>query len=225
MADNPKTPKETLPSIPNPLKIEWINQPKKKWWFYLWDISALLIPIFGALVGYYLVNKWGQQREQAAKLSATKIQYSIDAFTDLSKAFVLNIQQGGGQEEFQKAFSKVQLFGTSAQIGMAKGLMETINAKKPVNFNPLLLSLRDDLRAELEMESDTTKMYILLQGMTGNKPNLSRGLYVQCPKTGQYLNLMLGYSLADADFDGSKIYCAACKENHKFDSKDVIKVP
>ncbi|WYD81120.1 MAG: hypothetical protein V8K32_01780 [Candidatus Electrothrix gigas] len=108
--------------------------------------TALLI----ALV-HYLTSK----RDRQNKRREIRVQYLIEAYRKLeagvSRGPIHGTEHGKG---FESAIADIQLLGSDEQARMAKEFTTAIATRKDdASVGPLLMSLRDALRSELDLGS------------------------------------------------------------------------
>lgn len=155
------TGQPTPPAAPAPTG----NTVSKRW--YHVDISlslTLLIPAIITVLGWYFANNLEAQRDRENKLRDIKIQFDIDAYNDINLA----LQRSWSRDTnvyrqlyipLDAALLKIQLAGTESQIQAAQDIMDSFSARKIfVDGDPIINSLRDDLRNELNLPPTTTKV-------------------------------------------------------------------
>jgi predicted RNA-binding protein with RPS1 domain len=120
---------------------------KMNWQLLIPLTAATLLAIGGWLAGRYL-NARRDSRDERKKF---RMEYLIDAYRRLEDACcrgsLYNTKIGKGMES---ALADIQLFGSAEQVGMANELSASISARRAdASAEPLLKSLRDELRREL----------------------------------------------------------------------------
>ena len=122
--------------------------------FIDWTIVfSLLIPALVAVAGWFLAHWLTAKRERLNKRRELRLQVLDRAYLTLmntSRREELTPEQ---KLDFEKFISEIQLYGTLKQINFVKEIVRAFNRKDPlVHFDPLLIDLRDSLRAELKMK-------------------------------------------------------------------------
>jgi hypothetical protein len=119
---------------------------------------GLMGTFIGACVvalGWLISHKLTIERETAAKRRDQHLTYLVPAYQALAKLIPYN---NAGRldeidEELQKAIANIQFFGNAQQIQLVRDFTDNLVRKNIINADPLLLSLRDELRRELGKES------------------------------------------------------------------------
>lgn len=127
-------------------------------------LLSVSIPAVIAISGWLTANYFQANRDRDNKLRDVKMQYLIDSYRDLltslSKDSLITKKNFSLVED---AFNKIQLFGSDDQIELAHQIMQQINIPKtPINLNPLVNSLRNDLRKQLMLPEENTAVYHLV---------------------------------------------------------------
>ena len=120
-----------------------------------WEVLfPLLITTFVAIVGWYVAHHQSVIRDRKNKQRDVQVQYLIEAYRRLESAGSRSAREMDRYgHDFESAIADIQLFGTVDQARMAKDLVTAIAEKRPdASTGPLLLSLRDDLRRELNLD-------------------------------------------------------------------------
>lgn len=107
------------------------------------------VAILGWLVGHYLNSK----RDRQNKRREIRVQYLIEAYRNLETGTCRDLIHGTEfGKGFESAIADIQLLGSDDQARMAKELAIAIaNRQLPVSAGPLLMSLRNALRHELDL--------------------------------------------------------------------------
>lgn len=148
------TPSTTTPPTP-----PTGNSNSKPW--YQIDISlslTLLIPAIITVLGWYFANNLEAQRDRENKLRDIKVQFDIQSYFLInsaglkSKSKNLNVYLSG-MKELDSVFTTIQLVGSEDQINLVKSTMEKLRRiGAGVDTDPIVNSLRDDLRKELNLD-------------------------------------------------------------------------
>ena len=124
-------------------------------------LAPSIIGLMGTLIGaFFVVLGWVVShwltvtREITAKRREQHLNFLIPTYRTLSK--LIPYTRAGRAEEIdddlQSAMADLQFLGTPEQIQMAQDFMNNAVQRHSVNPEPLLTSLRDELRKELGKE-------------------------------------------------------------------------
>ena len=107
------------------------------------------VAIFGWVVGHTL----NASRDFQNKKREIQLKYLIESYRHLeagaSRGNIFGIKYG---EDFESAIADIQLLGSHEQTKMAKKLIEQIASRdSQASTGPLLISLRNTLRAQLKL--------------------------------------------------------------------------
>ena len=118
-------------------------------------ISALVV-----IVGWIIAHNLNLKRDALQKRRDLRVQYLLDAYRKLENS------SGRSGEElascyrvFESAVADVQLLGTRTQIEKLLPFLRQFEANTGANINTLLDLLRDDLRRELDLESEVPQIH------------------------------------------------------------------
>jgi hypothetical protein len=117
-------------------------------------LAGTFMGAFLLAIGWFITHTLTVEREIAAKRREQHLTYLIPAYRTLAKMIPYNKAKRLEEvdEDFQKAIADIQFFGSSTQIQLVKTLIEDLVEHGIFNPEPLLTSLRDDLRKELGKE-------------------------------------------------------------------------
>ena len=119
-----------------------------------WQLLApLLVTTVVAVIGWMAAHYFNSQRDLKNKRREIRSDYLIRAYQRLEAGTCRGSIAGSSfGKDFEAAIADVQLFGTEAQVRMAKELATAIAGRaKDASAGELLLSLRDALRTELDL--------------------------------------------------------------------------
>ncbi|PXF56782.1 MAG: hypothetical protein C4B58_12275 [Deltaproteobacteria bacterium] len=116
-------------------------------------LIPLLITTGVAVLGWLVGHTLHTSRDRQNKRREIRVQYLIEAYRQLEAGTCRGPIHGTKiGNEFESAIADIQLFGTDNQARMAKELAAAIAECQPeASAGPLLLSLRDALRRELDL--------------------------------------------------------------------------
>lgn len=107
-----------------------------------------LIAVIGWMIGHYFTSK----RDKTNKRRDLTIQHLINAYRVLTNEIAHRESSKEGEQKLELIISEIQLFGSLEQAKMAKQLAYDIADKKGFDLDPLINSLRSDLRKQLNLE-------------------------------------------------------------------------
>lgn len=120
----------------------------------LLDLARFVIaPLLAALVGGVVVHVASRRRDRENEQRRQRLDYLVSAYRTIARATSRPLRGERG-EGFEDALSDVVLLGTDEQIGLATKVMTMLASSGEAPLNELLLSMRRDLRAELDLPGD-----------------------------------------------------------------------
>ena len=121
-----------------------------------WDLLIpLLVTTAVATAGWIVAHRLAAVRDQRSKRREIRLGFLLDAYQRLEAGASRGPIHGSKfGEGFESAIADIQLLGTTDQSKMAKDIATAIAARElEASVGPLLLSLRDELRQELELKT------------------------------------------------------------------------
>jgi hypothetical protein len=125
------------------LSVEYMSDPD------VINVSHL-ITVLVALVGWFFVHRLTAWRDRVNHNRKVRTEFLVKAFQNLANA--ANRPPTPGAQHFrdmESAIADIQLFGSKPQIRMVDAFTKEFEEKKQASLDPLLSSLRADLRKEL----------------------------------------------------------------------------
>jgi hypothetical protein len=119
-----------------------------------WQLLTPLMMTTGvAILGWVIGHEFNLRRDRQSKRREVRVQYLIEAYRRLeagaNRGSISGTDFGKG---FESAVADVQLFGTDEQSRLAREMATAIATRqKDATAGPLLLSLRNALRRELDL--------------------------------------------------------------------------
>lgn len=110
-----------------------------------------LIAVIGWLVGHYFSEK----RDRSNRKRELTTKHLINAYSVLTNEVSHRKQTEERMQKLESIITEIQLFGSPKQVELAKKLAVDISEKKEFELDPLINSLRTDLRTQLELEPIT----------------------------------------------------------------------
>jgi len=114
---------------------------------YLKILVTVLLAVIGWLVGYYFTNK----RAIASKRKELVSKYLVSVYRILANEISHRTQTPERDRQLEDLLSDIQIFGSNEQIKLAKSLADQVAAGGTFELDPLINSLRDSLRKELNL--------------------------------------------------------------------------
>ena len=120
-----------------------------------WNLLLpLLVTTAVVIVGWIVAHRLTAARDQRNKRRDIRLSFLLEAYRRLEASSSRGpIHDSKYADGFESAIADIQLLGTMEQNEMAKDLASAIaSGSSDATANALLLSLRDDLRRELDLE-------------------------------------------------------------------------
>ena len=120
-----------------------------------WNLLLpLLVTTAVAILGWLVAHGLAVARDQRIKRREVRLSFLLEAYRRLEAGASRGAIHGGKfAAGFESAIADIQLLGTTEQSKMAKDLAHAIASRAPeASAGPLLLSLRDEFRRELDLE-------------------------------------------------------------------------
>ncbi len=133
---------------------------------------ALSIAIPGVIViaGWFFVHWLNARRDLAARKREARVNGLEAAYLRVAKTSNQPQHTHEMMDEFELFISEIQLYGTQRQVELMGQVVEGFKVpNNRVNFDPLLKSLRDELRRELELEPIAGEVWWLRFGRSEKK--------------------------------------------------------
>ena len=117
-----------------------------------WSLLVpMLITTCVAIIGWWVVHRFSAVRDRANKRRDLRVQYLIDAYRKLENASNRTESIVNYAKEFESAIADIQLFGSPEQVLLARTFALDFASNGTAPLDPLLDSLRKDLRRELKL--------------------------------------------------------------------------
>ena len=97
-------------------------------------------------------------RDASNKRREIRLQYLIDAYRILTNEVSQRDQNPERREKLENLLSDIQLFGSLSQVELSKQLANEVASGAGFELSPLIISLRDDLRKELNLSEVSGKV-------------------------------------------------------------------
>jgi hypothetical protein len=110
----------------------------------------LLVTIGIAMSGWFIAYRSSVERDRLNKRRDMQVQYLIEAYRRLETATNRPMTPTYA-DDLESAIADIQLFGSPAQVEMARSAAWQFSRNQEADLASLLESLRHDLRAELTL--------------------------------------------------------------------------
>jgi hypothetical protein len=118
-----------------------------------WELlTSLLVTAGLTIAAWFVLHLLAARRDLSNKRRELRLNILLQAYRALEFAAnrPYNAQSAPPAEQ---AFADILLLGTAKQVDSAMKLMKEFGERQTVDWQPLLLDLRRDLRAELKLDS------------------------------------------------------------------------
>lgn len=113
------------------------------------EYLKIAVTISLAVLGWIIAHWFTTRRDRALKRRELSIQYLIEAYRVLANEISHRDQTPDRTLKLENMLSDIQLFGSLKQVQLARTLADELASKRNFELDPLINSLRDDLRKEL----------------------------------------------------------------------------
>lgn len=114
---------------------------------YLKILVTVILAVLGWIIGHYFNSK----RTRDQKRREISVEHLINAYRILTNEISHRKETPERSEKLENILSDIQLFGSSYQVQLAKDLAVEVASGGEFQLDPLINSLRDDLRDELRL--------------------------------------------------------------------------
>lgn len=116
-------------------------------------LGSLIVAATSAFVAAVLAHRYTSRRDQVNRRSDLRVEYLLSASRAISDSISRDHFRGSPDARaLEKGLADIQLLGSAEQVKMALEVIRAMTGKGEVEPDELLESLRDDLRAELDLE-------------------------------------------------------------------------
>lgn len=115
------------------------------------DYIKIIITIVLAVIGWLVGNYFTTKRDVANKRRELVITHLIEAYHIITNEVSHREESEERNLKLENLLSDIQLFGSQEQIVLAKKLADDVAAGGVFELNPLIVSLRNDLRKQLNL--------------------------------------------------------------------------
>lgn len=118
---------------------------------YIKILATISLAVIGWIVGYYFTTR----KDINQKRRDISIEHLINAYRVLTNDISHRNQSRENNTKLENILSDIQLFGTEEQIEMAKKLADTVAKGGEFQLDPLINSLRNNLRKMIGLKKVT----------------------------------------------------------------------
>jgi hypothetical protein len=115
------------------------------------EYLKIIITICLAVIGWLIAHSFTAKRDLKNKQREISITHLINAYRILTNDVANRELTDERKEKLENILADIQLFGSKEQVELAKNLAVTVAAGDQFELNPLINSLRNDLRQELNL--------------------------------------------------------------------------
>lgn len=116
---------------------------------YLKIIITVALAVIGWLIGHYFTAR----RDVANKRRELVIAHLIEAYRIITNEVSHRNESEARNIKLENILSDIQLFGSQEQIALAKQLADEVAAGGVFELDPLIVSLRNSLREQLNLSA------------------------------------------------------------------------
>jgi len=113
-------------------------------------IASLVIAVVLLAVRVFVMQRVQQRRQRENRQETERLKSLVAAYRSLAGSFTPATRESGPQIE--EALADIVLFGSLRQVELAVGCVNRLKRGEPVDYQPLVESLRFDLRMQLGLE-------------------------------------------------------------------------
>jgi hypothetical protein len=121
-------------------------------------LLPLLITTLVTIIGWFVAHQFNVAQGRMNKRQELRVQYLIDAYRRLEASSNREQLNESERDAIESSLADIQLFGTDSQIIKAQQFIDTFAEAGRASLDELLSELRNDLRRELKLGSDTKKI-------------------------------------------------------------------
>ena len=116
------------------------------------EFIKIVATIFLAVIGWIVAHFFTSKRDISNKRREISIEHLVNAYRVLTNDVSHRKLNDDRKVALENLLSDIQLFGSVEQVAMAKSLADMVAAGGSFELDPLINSLRNDLRAQLKLE-------------------------------------------------------------------------
>ncbi|AHJ11750.1 hypothetical protein [Sulfurospirillum multivorans] len=115
------------------------------------EYLKIIITICLAVIGWLIAHSFTARRDLKNKQRELSTTHLINAYRILTNDVANRELTDERKEKLENILADIQLFGSKKQVEFAKNLAITVAEGNQFELNPLINSLRNDLRKELNL--------------------------------------------------------------------------
>lgn len=126
-------------------------------------ISPDFLKVFVPSIIAIMVARHSHKSAVTRQINEHKLKQRIDHLSNSFRSLLMfsgNLNEEEGSKHLRDALISIQFMGTKWQVEQMQQLIETLNTEGAVfSFDPLLASIRDELRSHLDLEMLQGEVY------------------------------------------------------------------
>jgi len=138
---------------------------------------AIIVPVVIAVVllaiRMYVLLRVRHKRQREARQEAERLRYLVVAYRSLAGSFTP--ATGEHRAQLEEALADVVLFGSIRQVELAASCVQGLTSGAPVDYQPLIVELRSDLRTQLGLDPIPETLSLPLSGPGRSPRSQSEG--------------------------------------------------
>lgn len=115
------------------------------------DYIKIFITVLLAVIGWITAHYFTSKRDISNKRRSISIEHLVNAYRLITNDVSHRKLNENRKMALENLLSDIQLFGSVEQVNLAKALADEVAAGKSFELDPLINSLRNDLRAQLKL--------------------------------------------------------------------------
>ena len=116
------------------------------------DYLKLALTVALAVIGWIVAHRVTADRDRKNKRREISLEHLVNAYRILTNEVTHRDLNTKRTESLENILSDIQLFGSLDQVELAKELAVQVAEGRGFELDPLINSLRDDLRFQLQLE-------------------------------------------------------------------------
>jgi len=115
--------------------------------FIKYPVTGLIV-----IIGWWVAHNYTSKRDTINKRRELTLQHLINAYNILTDDIAHREHSDERWKKLERIVSEIQLFGSPEQVKLAKLLANEVARREEFQLDPLINSLRRDLRKELKLK-------------------------------------------------------------------------
>lgn len=115
-------------------------------------MNQTYITIVIGIAGWYIVHFLTSRRDRVQRRRQLSTEHLIEAYRILTREISNRPLSKEKTTKLENIVSDIQLFGSVKQVELAQELVDTMTRNEKFDLDPLINSLRNDLRKQLRLK-------------------------------------------------------------------------